>query len=92
MSLLVTEMINVNFILKASNLSISALAKWILSVCLNIHILRLNIQSKKLNCLHNEIGRLKNVKLLDVQAEGASDLKEVTLIAFRITTTLLTSS
>jgi hypothetical protein len=89
MSLLVIEMMKINFILKASDLSFSALAKWILSFCLNIHDLSLNIQLKKLNCLHNEIARLKKLKKLDVKADGASDLTEVTSIALSITTTLL---
>jgi len=91
MSPLVSEMMNIDFILKAQDLSIPALAKWIFSVCLNIHTLRLSGMSKKLNCLHYEIVRFKKLKILNVNADGASDLKEVTLIALSITTTLLTS-
>jgi hypothetical protein len=92
MSQLVTEMININLVFKASDFPISALVKWILSVSLNIHTLRLHSKFVELNGLHNEIVRLKKLKELEVSAYKASDLKEVTLIAFRITTTLLISS
>ncbi len=42
--------------------------------------------------LHNEIGRLKKLKKLEVSADKASGLAKVTLIALIIMTTLLTSS
>ncbi len=42
--------------------------------------------------LHNELARLTKLEELDVKATDASKLKEVTLIALSITTTLLTSS
>jgi hypothetical protein len=90
-SLLVTEMININFILKATDLSISALSKWILSACLNIHTLSL-YSPKKPNGFRDEIARLKKLKELKVWVDKASDLKEVTIIASRIIATLLTSS
>jgi hypothetical protein len=68
--------------LKASDFSISALIKWILSVSLNIHTLRLYGKLEKLNDLHNEIARLKKLKELYISPFEASDVKEVTLIAF----------
>jgi hypothetical protein len=87
-------MININFILKASDFlfSISALVKWILSVSLNVHTLRLEVQSEMPKGFYNEIAPLKKLKKLKVKADKASELKEVTLIAIRIMTTLLTSS
>ena len=87
-------MMKINFILKASNYSISALVRWILSVCLNIHLLQLSITPQKPSSFLNEIVRLKKLKDLVVSADEASDLKEVTLIGFRIMTimTVLTSS
>jgi hypothetical protein len=91
MSQLVGEMMKIHFILKLHDLSIPALAKWILSVCLNINYLQIRYDELPQG-LHNEIARLKKLKKLDVFAGGASDLKEVRLIACRITTTLLTSS
>ena len=81
MSLLVMEM-NINyFILKLHEFSIPALAKWILSVCLNIHTMRVDIL-KESNDFFNEIARLKELKKLEVKADKASDLKEVILIVF----------
>ena len=47
---------------------------------------------KQSNGLHNEIGRLKKLKKLNASAYKASDLKEVTLVDYRILATLLTSS
>ena len=88
MSQLVSEMVKITFVLKSYDFSFSALAKWILSVCLNIHTFH-QIQS---NGLHNEIARLKELKKLVVRTITASELKEVTLIASNIKTTLLTSS
>jgi hypothetical protein len=92
MPLLVTEMIKMKFILKTSDFPISALIKWILSVCFNIHTLKLEVQSEMPNTFHNEIAPLKKLKKMKVKADKASALKEVTLISSRITTTLLTSS
>jgi hypothetical protein len=89
MSLTVTELININFILKTSDFSLSVLVKWILSVCSNIHTIRLSGIS--IGC-HNEFARLKKLKKLEIWAEKANDLNKVTLIASRIMTTLLTSS
>jgi hypothetical protein len=89
MSLLVTEMININFILKTSDFSISVIVKWILPVCSNIHTLRLSGIS--IGC-HDEIARLEKLKKLEVWAKKANDLNKVTLITSRIMTTLLTSS
>ena len=74
------------------DISIPALAQWILSVCLNIHTLTLTINWMTSNSFHEEIVRLKKLKELNVTTDDAIDLEEVTLIAFRITTTLLTSS
>jgi len=79
MSLLVTEMIKINFILKSHEFSISVLVDWIFSVCLNIHTLRLSGYS---NGCHNEIARLKKLKKLEIWAKKANDLNKVTLIAF----------
>jgi hypothetical protein len=79
--------------LKSHEFSISGLAKWILSVCLNIHTLKVEIFIlEQPNDLHNEIGRLKKLKKLKFSAYKASDLKEVRLIDLIIMTTLLTSS
>jgi hypothetical protein len=91
MSLLVTEMIKIYFIFKSHDLSISALVGWIFSACFNIHSLKLELPKQPIE-FHNQIARLKKLKELDVSADDASELKEVTLIAFRIMTTLLTSS
>jgi uncharacterized membrane protein YciS (DUF1049 family) len=71
-------MININFILKTSDFSLSVLVKWILSVCLDIHALRLSYFS---NDCHNEIARLKKLKKLEIWAEKASQLNKVKLIA-----------
>jgi hypothetical protein len=71
--------------------SISALAKWILSVCLNIHYLQIQFFELP-NGFHNDIARLKKLKKLDVSVDEENDLKEVTLFALRIMITLLTSS
>jgi hypothetical protein len=92
MSQLVSEMININLILKSHDFSFSALAKWILSFCLNIHTLTLSLNWETSNSFLSEIACLKKLKKLDVMADSASDLKEVTLIAFLIMTTLFTSS
>ena len=77
MSLLVTKMMKTNFILKSHDFTISVLAKWILSVCLNVHTVRVEIL-KQPNGFHNEIGRLKKLKELHVLTFKASELKEVT--------------
>jgi hypothetical protein len=91
MSLLVIEMMKVNFILKSHDFPISALISWIPPVCLSIHYLQIKFP-KLPNGFHNEIVCLKNMKKLAVSAVEASDLKEVTLILLIITTTLLISS
>jgi hypothetical protein len=84
-------MININLIFKASYFPISALVKWTLSACLNIHTLSLYSIFVELNgfALHNEIARFKKLKEVNISAYEASQLKEVTLIDFRIMTTLL---
>ncbi len=87
---MVSEMMKINFILNSHDFSISALVKWILPVCLNIHYLQINIFYLPYG-LHYEIARLKKLKELDVRTAGGSELKEVTLIALSITTMLLTS-
>jgi len=87
-------MMKINFILKSHDFSISALVKWILSTCVNIHDLQITFLEKP-NDFHNEIGRLKKLKKLkklNVTAYHSSDLKEVKLIASIIMPTLLTSS
>jgi hypothetical protein len=84
-------MMKINFISKVHDFSISALVEWILSDCLNLDFLELGLISKKASSFLNEIVRLKKLKELNISAYEASELKEVTLIAFRITTTLLTS-
>ena len=84
-------MMTIDFIFKSHGFSISALVKWILSACLNIHTLQLKFPKQPKSFL-NEIGRLTKLKKLDVSADKASRLKEVTLIASNIKTTLLTSS
>ena len=60
-------MINIILIVKANDLSISALVKWILS-CLNIHSLSLQRLFEKLNDFLDEIARLKKLRKLDVSA------------------------
>ena len=89
MSLTVTEMININFILKTSDFSISVLVKWILSTCLNIHTLKL---SDIPHSFRNELARLKKLKELKAFADSARALKLVTFIALGFMTTLLISS
>ncbi len=89
MSLLVIEMMKVNFILKAHDFSISVLVKWILSTCLNIHTLKL---SDIPHSFRNELARLKKLKELKAFADSARALKLVTLIPLGIMTTLLISS
>ena len=91
MSLLVNEMMTINFILKSHDFSISVFSKWILSACVNIHDLQIKLP-KQPNDFHIDIGRLKKLKELDVSADKASELKEVTLIASNIMPTLITSS
>jgi hypothetical protein len=86
---LVTEIININLILKATDFSISALVKWVLSACLNIHTLRLYSKFVKLNGFHDEIARLQKLKELHISPFEASELKLVTFIDFRIRTKLL---
>jgi hypothetical protein len=70
------------FTLKSHDFSISVLARWILSVCLNIHTMRVEFPIQPNGFTKNEIGSLKKLKQLDVSANEASDLKEVRLVAF----------
>ncbi len=81
MSLLVSEIMKINFILKASDFSISALVKWILAACLNIHTLSLCLNWETPNSFRDEIVRLKKLKKLDVTTDEASNLELVTLIS-----------
>jgi hypothetical protein len=81
----------IHSILKARDFSISALAKWILSVCSKIRTIQVKFL-KQPNDFHDDIGRLKKLKKLEILVDEASELTEVTLNLFRITTTLLTSS
>jgi hypothetical protein len=90
-SQLVTEIMQINLNSKVHDLSISELVKWILSVCLNIQTLQIDFPQNP-NSFSNEIARLKKLKKLNLTALKASDLKEVTLIALRIKTTLLIPS
>ena len=83
-------MMKINFILKSHDFSISALVKWILSACSNIHDLQIELPNQE--SFLNEIGRLKKLKKLNVTTSNSSDLKEVKLIASIIMPTLLTSS
>jgi len=69
-------MMKINFILKVHNFSISAIVKWILSACLNIH--SLSGMLDKPDVFFNEIARLKKLKEIKVMADNASELKEVT--------------
>jgi hypothetical protein len=78
------------FILKSPDFSVSVLVEWIISVCLNIHTLKIEFPQHP-NSFHNKIARLEKLKKLDVMADRANELKEVTFIAFRIMTTLFTS-
>jgi hypothetical protein len=87
MSLLVTKMMKINFISQEHDFSISVLVKWILSVCLSIHTMEVRFLEQT-NGFHNEMGRLKKLTKLKVMAYESSDLKEVTLVVFRIMTTL----
>ena len=72
-------MITINFILKSHGFSISALVKWILSACVNIHDLQITFLEKP-NDFHNEIRRLKKLKKLDVTAISRLYLNEVNKI------------
>ena len=72
-------MINIILIVKANDFSISALVKWILSTCVNIHDLQITFLEKP-NDFHNEIGRLKKLKKLDVTAISRLYLNEVNKI------------
>ena len=83
-------MMKINKILKSHDFSISALVKWILSACSNIHALKIKLPNQE--SFLNEIGRLKKLKKLNVTTSNSSDLKEVKLIASIIMPTLLTSS
>ena len=93
MFLRVTELmcVEIYFILRAHDFSILALVKWILSASLNIHTIKLSGDWDTTNSFHNEIAHLKKLKELDVSVYCPSNLTEVTLIAIRIMTTLLTS-
>jgi hypothetical protein len=92
MSLLVTEMMKIYSTLQVHvSFSISALVKWILSTCLNIHTLKLILPNQPIE-FYSEFVRPKKLIELDVSAGDASELKEVRFIAFIIMTTLLTSS
>ena len=84
MPLPVSKLMNINLISKVYDVSISALAKWIFPVCLNIHTLTLDMNCDTSNGFHNEIGCLKKLKKLDVTADEANNLIEVTLIASNI--------
>jgi hypothetical protein len=88
---LVTEMMNIIFILNSHDFSISALARWFLSLCLNVHAIQVEFPEPP-ESFHNEINRLKNLKELNIWVDYATELKEVTLFALRITITLLTFS
>ena len=81
----------INFVLKSHDFSFSALTKWILSTCVNIHHLQIEFLEKP-NGFLKSIARLKNLKKLDVAADRARDLKGVTMVAFKIIPTLLISS
>ncbi len=84
-------MMNIIFILKSHHFFISALAKWFLSLCLNVHAIQVEFPEPP-ESFHIEINRLKNLKELNIWVDHATELKEVTLIALSITITLLTSS
>ena len=74
------------------HLSFAELVKWILPFCLNIHTLKLNFIDDFANDLHNEIARLNQLKDLDISTCENIDLKEVTRVAYRTKTTLITTS
>jgi hypothetical protein len=67
--------------MKKNHFYFSDIVKWILSVCLNIHTLELDLPNQS-NGLHNEIVRLKKLKNLYVYGYGSFQiayLKEVYL-------------
>jgi hypothetical protein len=65
--------------------------KWMFPFCPNIDTLKIDLIDQP-NDLHIEIVRLKKLKDLFIGTTLGIDPKEVTCVAFRIKTTLLTSS
>jgi hypothetical protein len=65
--------------------------KWILLFCRNIHTLTLNLEEHPKG-LTNEIVGLKELKDLYIGTKRGIHPKEVTFVAFKTMTTLLTSS
>jgi hypothetical protein len=91
--LLVIEIVEM-FIFSSQNqrhLSFTEFVKWILSFCPNVETLKLNFHEKP-EGLTNYIARLKKLNDLDIATGRETDQKEVTCVAFRTKTTLLTSS
>ena len=70
-------MLNFFFFFKLYDFSISALAKWFLLVCLNIHSIELECLRPPPISFHNEIGLLKKLKKLSIWDDDTSELKEV---------------
>ena len=72
-------------------LSFTEFVKWILPLSLNIHTLNLFLNDPPQG-LHNEISRLKKLKDLNIGNSNEIFPTEVTCVAFRSKTTLITSS
>jgi hypothetical protein len=72
------------------HLSSTEFVKWILPFCANIHTLQLHLVDEP-NDLHKEIARLKKLKDLHIKTNDEIPPGEVTFVAFRIKTTLMTS-
>jgi hypothetical protein len=80
--LLVSEFIKMFIFSFKSHLSFTEFVKWILPICPNIHTLKLRSIDQP-NDLHNDIIRLKKLKILDIVTIKGIDRKEVTCVAFR---------
>jgi hypothetical protein len=73
------------------HLSLTEFVKWILPSCSNIDTLKLYLFEES-NDLHKEIARLETLRDLEIGTYNELFPEEVTCVAFRTSTTLLTSS
>jgi hypothetical protein len=89
--LLVTKFIEMFIFSVYSHLSFTEFVKWMLPFCPNIHTLKVDLMEES-NDLHKEIARLKKLKDLHIFTCKGFNPIEVTCVAFRTKTTMLTSS